>query len=94
MTLTISLPYNQDGTTELRPYTLLARTPPTPAKNVRFNRVVYSAAHVVADPLAVGRLPRLEPLGVELVPVDLRGAHALEPSRLDGMQSPGRRRES
>ena len=52
MTLTIALPFRQDGSTELRPYTLLARTPATPAKHQRFNRVVYSAAHVVADPLA------------------------------------------
>jgi hypothetical protein len=52
MTLTISLPFGQGRTTELRPYTLLARTPIAPPKNERFNRVVYSAAHVVADPLA------------------------------------------
>jgi len=54
MTLTISLPVSQDGATELRPYKLLGLTPATPAKTGRFNRVVYSAAHVVADPLAAG----------------------------------------
>jgi hypothetical protein len=54
MTLTISLPVREGGKTALRPYTLLARTPATAAKGARFNRVVYSAAHVVADPLAVG----------------------------------------
>jgi hypothetical protein len=52
MTLTISLPVNQGGASELRPYTLLAQAPAAPAKRERFNRVVYSAAHVVADPLA------------------------------------------
>ena len=52
MTLTISLPFGKNGTTELRPYTLLAKTPAAPGKRERFNRVVYSAAHVVADPLA------------------------------------------
>jgi hypothetical protein len=56
MTLTISLPFREGETTELRPYKLLARTPATPAKNARFNRVVYSAAHVVADPLAAAIL--------------------------------------
>ena len=52
MTLTISLPFSQGGTTELRPYKLLALTPATPSRGERFNRVAYSAAHVVADPLA------------------------------------------
>jgi hypothetical protein len=51
MTLTISLPVGRDGTTELQPYELLARTRATPARKEKFNRVVYSAAHVVADPL-------------------------------------------
>jgi len=51
MTLTISLPFSQNGTTELRPYKLLARTPVVAEKHARFNRVAYSAAHVVADPL-------------------------------------------
>jgi uncharacterized protein DUF993 len=54
MTLSISLPFSQDGTTEVRPYTLRAQTPAAPASRERFNRVVYSAAHVVADPLAAG----------------------------------------
>jgi hypothetical protein len=52
MTLTISLPVSEGGATALRPYTLSGKTPAAPAKGVRFNRVVYSAAHVVADPLA------------------------------------------
>src|SRR5262245_5878171 len=52
MTLTLSLPFIRDGKTELRPYTLSARAPATPAKKERFNRVAYSAAQVVADPLA------------------------------------------
>ena len=52
MTLTISLPFVHGEKTELRPYKLLGRTPVTPDPNPRFNRVAYSAAHVVADPLA------------------------------------------
>ncbi len=52
MTITISLPFLQGGTAELRPYTLVTPPPATPDLNPRFNRVVYSAAHVVADPLA------------------------------------------
>jgi hypothetical protein len=52
MTLTISLPFSQDGATELRPYKLSGQTPAAPVKGARFNRVVYSAAHVVANPLA------------------------------------------
>ena len=36
----------------VRPYTLLEKTPVAPARHGRFNRVVYSAAHVVANPLA------------------------------------------
>ncbi len=56
MTLTISLPQSEDsrhgGTSALRPYTLSGKRPVAPAKGARFNRVAYSAAHVVADPLA------------------------------------------
>lgn len=52
MTLTISLPAREGGTTVVRPYQLSGRTPPVPEKNPRFNRIVYSAAHVVVDPLA------------------------------------------
>ncbi len=52
MTLTISLPFDQDGAAVLRPFTMLAGTPATPTQGQPFNRVVYSAAHVVADPLA------------------------------------------
>jgi hypothetical protein len=54
MTLTISLPFGQGGKTELRPYQLLAPAPAAAAKKERFDRVVYSAAHVVANPLAAG----------------------------------------
>ena len=47
---TIRLPL-ADGT--LAPYTLRAATPwPVPATPPRFDRVAFSAAHVVADPLA------------------------------------------
>jgi len=52
MTLTLSLPDLDGDVTALRPYTLLAKAPAVPAKGAPFNRVVYSAAHVVADPLA------------------------------------------
>ena len=55
MTLAITLPQSPgkgETSATLRPYTLLARTPAAPAKGARFNRVAYSAAHVVADPLA------------------------------------------
>jgi hypothetical protein len=54
MTLTISLPVREGDSTALRPYTLSGKAAATPAKGARFNRVVYSAAHVVADPLAAG----------------------------------------
>ena len=47
---TLRLPLH-DGT--LAPYTLRTATPwPVPAVKPTFNRVAYSAAHVVADPLA------------------------------------------
>jgi hypothetical protein len=36
----------------LAPYTLRGNTPAKPSHGVRFNRIAYSAAHVVADPLA------------------------------------------
>ena len=48
MTLTISLPYLQGGTAELRPYTLLARTPATPGPEPAFQSRGLFAAHVVA----------------------------------------------
>lgn len=50
MALTLSLPVAA-GT--LQPYTLQGSTPVKPAPGVKFNRIAYSAAHVVADPLAV-----------------------------------------
>lgn len=49
MALSIKLP-NASGVVEA--YTLRGTTPVKPAKGVAFNRIAYSAAHVVADPLA------------------------------------------
>ncbi|MBT9462745.1 dihydrodipicolinate synthase family protein [Hydrogenophaga sp.] len=49
MTLSIKLP-NTSGQVEA--YTLRGTTPVKPAAGVKFNRIAYSAAHVVADPLA------------------------------------------
>ena len=46
---TLLLPTAQ-GT--LAPYTLRGNTPARPAPGMAFNRIAYSAAHVVADPLA------------------------------------------
>ena len=49
MALTFSLP-TANGT--LAPYTLRGSVPVKPAPGAVFNRIAYSAAHVVADPLA------------------------------------------
>ncbi|WP_427913629.1 dihydrodipicolinate synthase family protein [Ramlibacter sp. MMS24-I3-19] len=49
MALTITLP-RADG--QLAPYTLTGQTPVQPKKGVTFNRIAYSAAHVVANPRA------------------------------------------
>ncbi len=49
MTLTLTLPDAGGG---LKPYTLRGSAPAQPAPGTRFNRIAYSAAHVVADPLA------------------------------------------
>src|SRR3954462_14801347 len=49
MALTLTLPA-KDG--KLAPYALRGDIPVQPKKGVRFNRIAYSAAHVVADPLA------------------------------------------
>jgi len=49
MTLCLKLP-NTSGKVEA--YTLRGATPVKPAAGVTFNRIAYSAAHVVADPLA------------------------------------------
>jgi hypothetical protein len=49
MTLLLQLP-NTSGKVEA--YTLRGTTPVKPATGVKFNRIAYSAAHVVADPLA------------------------------------------
>jgi hypothetical protein len=50
MALTLTLPV---ATGKLQAYTLQGSTPVKPAPGVTFNRIAYSAAHVVADPLAV-----------------------------------------
>ena len=49
MALTLTLPVAAGG---LQPYTLQGSTPVKPTAGVAFNRIAYSAAHVVADPLA------------------------------------------
>ncbi|MEO8022721.1 dihydrodipicolinate synthase family protein [Polaromonas sp.] len=49
MALTLQLPVAAGG---LQPYTLQGSTPVRPPAGVKFNRIAYSAAHVVADPLA------------------------------------------
>jgi hypothetical protein len=57
MALSLQLPVlssskgpTNDG--KLAAYTLRGTAPVKPAKGVKFNRIAYSAAHVVADPLA------------------------------------------
>ena len=49
MALSLKLP-NASGQVEA--YTLRGTSPVKPAAGVKFNRIAYSAAHVVADPLA------------------------------------------
>jgi hypothetical protein len=49
MALSIQLPSLTGG---LAPYTLRGTSPARPPAGVKFNRIAYSAAHVVADPLA------------------------------------------
>ncbi|KRC28922.1 MULTISPECIES: dihydrodipicolinate synthase family protein [unclassified Acidovorax] len=49
MALSLSLP-TADG--RITPYTLQGRTPVVPPQGAVFNRTAYSAAHVVANPLA------------------------------------------
>ena len=49
MALTLTLP---TATGELNAYSLVGTPPEKPARGVRFNRIAYSAAHVVADPRA------------------------------------------
>lgn len=49
MALSLSLP-TADG--RITPYTLQGRTPVVPQQGAVFNRIAYSAAHVVANPLA------------------------------------------
>ena len=49
MALTLTLP-TAGGS--LAPYTLRGSVPAKPPAGVKFNRIAYSAAHVVADPLA------------------------------------------
>ncbi|MBS0428928.1 MAG: dihydrodipicolinate synthase family protein [Proteobacteria bacterium] len=50
MALTLTLPTDDRA---LAPYSLRGQPPVKPAAGVQFNRIAYSAAHVVADPLAV-----------------------------------------
>ncbi|MDM0120100.1 dihydrodipicolinate synthase family protein [Variovorax arabinosiphilus] len=50
MALTLTLPTSSGA---LSPYTLRGSVPVKPPAGVKFNRIAYSAAHVVADPLAV-----------------------------------------
>jgi hypothetical protein len=50
MALTLTLPTLSGS---LAPYTLRGSVPVKPPPGVKFNRIAYSAAHVVADPLAV-----------------------------------------
>ncbi|SFU53293.1 Protein of unknown function [Polaromonas sp. YR568] len=54
MALTLTLPgtAGTGGSGGLKPYTLRGSAPVKPAPGTRFNRIAYSAAHVVADPLA------------------------------------------
>jgi hypothetical protein len=49
MALTLKLPTRAGA---LETYTLAGASPVQPAEGVQFNRIAYSAAHVVADPLA------------------------------------------
>ena len=49
MTLSLKLP---NATRKIEAYTLRGATPVKPAAGVKFDRIAYSAAHVVADPLA------------------------------------------
>jgi hypothetical protein len=49
MVLTLKLPSRAGA---LEDYALRGRAPARPAAGTRFNRIAYSAAHVVADPLA------------------------------------------
>ncbi|MBC7603947.1 MAG: dihydrodipicolinate synthase family protein [Ramlibacter sp.] len=49
MTLALQLP---DAAGGLTTYTLRGMAPARPPKGIQFNRIAYSAAHVVADPLA------------------------------------------
>ncbi|MBT2299691.1 dihydrodipicolinate synthase family protein [Variovorax paradoxus] len=49
MALSLTLPTAAGA---LAPYTLRGTTPVKPPADVKFNRIAYSAAHVVADPLA------------------------------------------
>jgi len=49
MALTLTLP---NATGDLQTYSLVGASPIKPVLGVRFNRIAYSAAHVVADPRA------------------------------------------
>ena len=64
MALSLKLP-NASGKIEV--YALRGTMPVKPAAGVKFNRIAYSAAHVVADPLAADAPVILEtpPDGIE-----------------------------
>src|SRR5215207_3647382 len=49
MALSLTLP---TAAGVLAPYTLRGTTPVKPTRGVKFDRIAYSAAHVVADPMA------------------------------------------
>lgn len=49
MPLTLTLP---TAAGSLQPYTLSGLAPARPSANLKFNRIAYSAAHVVANPMA------------------------------------------
>lgn len=52
MALTLSLPFEQDGQQALTSYTLSTPRVFATRRAGDFNRVIYSGAHVVAEPLA------------------------------------------
>ena len=58
MAITLKLPTRSGA---LEDYTLRGTAPVQPAKGAKFNRIAYSAAHVVADPLERGNLKTRRP---------------------------------
>lgn len=51
MSFTLKLP---QASGDLTNYRLIGKPPPSPTARIPFNRIAYSAAHVVSDPLAAG----------------------------------------